>query len=117
MLDQYAPHPAEGWPQWPISEADAIRVLLRPIPPEARLQAQERITDGGARARRERPPALDPTLAQVAIDYSFTVELCTPRSPEQKGAVENLVGWVKKSFFRARHTNAGSLTFVLQAGG
>jgi transposase len=47
-------------------------------------------------------PRWNPTLAQVAIDYGFTVELCTPRSPEQKGAVENLVGWVKKSFFRAR---------------
>jgi transposase len=47
-------------------------------------------------------PRWNPTLAQVAIDYGFTVELCTPRSPEQKGAVENLVGWVKKSFLRAR---------------
>lgn len=47
-------------------------------------------------------PLWNPTLAQVAIDYGFTIELCTPRSPEQKGAVENLVGWVKKSFFRAR---------------
>ena len=47
-------------------------------------------------------PRWNPTLAQVAIDYGFTVELCAPRSPEQKGSVENLVGWVKKSFFRAR---------------
>ena len=47
-------------------------------------------------------PRWNSTLAQVAIDYGFTVELCTPRSPEQKGSVENLVGWVKKSFFRAR---------------
>lgn len=47
-------------------------------------------------------PVWNPTLAQVAIDYGFTIELCTPRSPEQKGSVENLVGWVKKSFFRAR---------------
>src|SRR5690606_39130188 len=38
----------------------------------------------------------------VAIDYGFTIELCAPRSPEQKGSVENLVGWVKKNFFRAR---------------
>jgi hypothetical protein len=29
----------------PISEADAIRVLLRPLPPEARLQAHGRITE------------------------------------------------------------------------
>jgi transposase len=47
-------------------------------------------------------PVWNPTLAQVAIDYGFTIELCTPRSPEQKGSVENLVGWVKKGFFRAR---------------
>ena len=52
--------------------------------------------------REEDPPVWNPTLAQVAIDYGFTIELCTPRSPEQKGAVENLVGWVKKGFFRAR---------------
>ncbi len=49
-----------------------------------------------------RRPIWNQTLAQVAIDYGFVIELCTPRSPEQKGAVENLVGWVKKSFFRAR---------------
>lgn len=47
-------------------------------------------------------PRWNQTLAQVAIDYGFTIELCAPRSPEQKGAVENLVGWVKRSFFRAR---------------
>ena len=47
-------------------------------------------------------PIWNTTLAQAAIDYGFTIELCAPRSPEQKGAVENLVGWVKRSFFRAR---------------
>lgn len=47
-------------------------------------------------------PIWNQTLSQVAINYGFTIEVCTPRSPEQKGAVENLVGWVKKSFFRAR---------------
>jgi transposase len=47
-------------------------------------------------------PVWNTTLAQVAIDYGFTVELCTPRSPEQKGSVENLVGFVKRAFFRAR---------------
>jgi transposase len=47
-------------------------------------------------------PVWNQTLAQVAIDYGFVIELCTPRSPEQKGSVENLVGWVKRSFFRAR---------------
>ncbi len=47
-------------------------------------------------------PVWNATLAQVAIDYGFTVELCTPHQPQQKGAVENLVGFVKRSFFRAR---------------
>lgn len=47
-------------------------------------------------------PVWNPVLAPVAIDYGFTVELCTPRQPQQKGAVENLVGFVKRSFFRAR---------------
>jgi transposase len=47
-------------------------------------------------------PIWNETLARVVIEYGFTVELCAPRSPEQKGSVENLVGWVKKSFFRAR---------------
>lgn len=50
----------------------------------------------------ERRPVWNGTLAQVAIDYGFTVELCSPRQPHQKGAVENLVGFVKRSFFRAR---------------
>ena len=52
-------------------------------------------TDGGR-------PIWNTTLAQTAIDYGFTIELCAPRSPEQKGSVENLVGFVKAGFFRAR---------------
>lgn len=47
-------------------------------------------------------PIWNTTLAQTAIDYGFSIELCAPRSPEQKGSVENLVGFVKRSFFRAR---------------
>jgi len=47
-------------------------------------------------------PVWNPVLAPVAIDYGFTIELCTPRQPQQKGAVENLVGYVKGAFFRAR---------------
>jgi transposase len=41
-------------------------------------------------------------FGQVALDYRFAPELCWPRSGQQKGAVENLVGWVKGSFFRCR---------------
>lgn len=47
-------------------------------------------------------PVWNPVLAPVAIEYGFTIELCTPRQPQQKGAVENLVGFVKRAFFRAR---------------
>ena len=41
-------------------------------------------------------------FGQVALDYRFAPELCWPRSGNQKGAVENLVGWVKGSFFKCR---------------
>jgi transposase len=44
----------------------------------------------------------NPTFAGVALDLGLGIELCWPRSPEQKGSVENLVGWVKGSFFKQR---------------
>ena len=44
----------------------------------------------------------NPVFGQVALDYRFAPELCWPRAGQQKGAVENLVGWVKKSFFTCR---------------
>jgi transposase len=47
-------------------------------------------------------PVWNATLGPVALDYGFAIELCTPHQPQQKGAVENLVGFVKRSFFRAR---------------
>jgi transposase len=42
------------------------------------------------------------TFGQVALDYGFGVELCTPRRGQEKGSVENLVGFVKGSFFKVR---------------
>jgi transposase len=42
------------------------------------------------------------TFAGVALDLGLGVELCWPYSPEQKGSVENLVKWVKGSFFKQR---------------
>lgn len=42
------------------------------------------------------------TFAQVALDYGFGVELCTPARAQEKGSVENLVGFVKNSFFKVR---------------
>ena len=44
----------------------------------------------------------NPTFAGVALDLGLGVELCWPYSPQQKGSVENLVGWVKGSFFKQR---------------
>jgi transposase len=42
------------------------------------------------------------TFAAAALDLGLGIELCWPHSPEQKGAVENLVRWVKGSFFKPR---------------
>jgi transposase len=44
----------------------------------------------------------NPTFAGVALDLGVGIELCWPHSPEQKGSVENLVKWVKGSFFKQR---------------
>jgi transposase len=42
------------------------------------------------------------TFGQVALDYGFGIELCTPGRAQEKGSVENLVGFVKGSFFKVR---------------
>lgn len=47
-------------------------------------------------------PEWNATFAHVPVAYGFGVELCTPRRANQKGSVENLVGWVKGSFFKVR---------------
>ena len=47
----------------------------------------------------------NPVFGQVALDYRFAPELCWPRAANQKGAVENLVGWVKGSFFKCRRVH------------
>lgn len=44
----------------------------------------------------------NPTFQQVVAELGIGVELCWPHSPWQKGSVENLVGWVKGSFFKVR---------------
>lgn len=41
-------------------------------------------------------------FSDVVMSLGASVELCWPYSPEQKGSVENLVGWVKGSFFKQR---------------
>jgi transposase len=42
------------------------------------------------------------TFGQAVLDLRLGVELCWPRSANQKGSVERLVGWVKSSFFKVR---------------
>jgi transposase len=44
----------------------------------------------------------NPTFQHVAFELGLAVELCWPYQPQQKGSVENLVGWVQKSFFKTR---------------
>jgi transposase len=41
-------------------------------------------------------------FAQAIVDIGVGVEICAPRSGNQKGSVERLVGWVKGSFFKHR---------------
>jgi transposase len=41
-------------------------------------------------------------FAGVALDLGLGIEVCWPASPEQKGSIENLIGWVKNSFFKQR---------------
>jgi len=42
------------------------------------------------------------TFVGVMVDLNVGVEVCFPRRGNQKGSVENLVGWVKGSFFKQR---------------
>jgi len=44
----------------------------------------------------------NPTFAFAAMEIGFTAEVCWPNSPRQKGTVENIVKWVKNSFFKQR---------------
>src|SRR5262245_22735080 len=44
----------------------------------------------------------NPTFAGVVLDLGIGVEVCWPYRPQEKGSVENLVGWVKGSFFKQR---------------
>jgi hypothetical protein len=46
--------------------------------------------------------AYNATFAQAIVDIGVGVEMCAPRSGNQKGTVERLVGWVKGSFFKHR---------------
>jgi transposase len=41
-------------------------------------------------------------FAYATLEMGIGVELCWPHRPQEKGAVENLVGFVKSSFFKVR---------------
>ncbi|MEZ4320786.1 MAG: IS21 family transposase [Myxococcota bacterium] len=41
-------------------------------------------------------------FAQAAMEIGFAAEVCWAYSPNQKGSVERIVGWVKTSFFKQR---------------
>jgi transposase len=43
-------------------------------------------------------PVFNPTYADFARHYGFTIKACAPRRPQQKGRIENVVGYVKKNF-------------------
>ena len=47
-------------------------------------------------------PIWHPVLKHFANDFDFTPEACDRASGNQKGSVENLVGWVKSSFVPCR---------------
>ena len=51
---------------------------------------------------KARPIVWNRTLAPLAVAFGFGIELCEPRRANQKGSIENLVGWVKNSFFKVR---------------
>ena len=44
----------------------------------------------------------NPTFAYVALELGIGVEVCWPYRAQEKGLVENLVGFVKGSFFKQR---------------
>lgn len=44
----------------------------------------------------------NPIFAGVVLDLGLGIEVCWPHAPQQKGAIENVVGWVKGSLFKQR---------------
>jgi transposase len=50
----------------------------------------------------EGQPRWNPAFWRFATEVGFHAELCDPGAPQQKGAVENLVKWVKTNFLPGR---------------
>ena len=53
----------------------------------------------------------NPVFAYATLEMGIGVELCWPYRAQQKGSVENLVGFVKSSFFASSAESVGSLGF------
>ena len=43
-------------------------------------------------------PVFNPTYSDFARHYGCTIKACAPRQPQQKGRIENGVGYIKKNF-------------------
>ena len=57
----------------------------------------------------------NPVFAYATLEMGVGVELCWPYRAQQKGSVENLVGFVKSSFFKVRRFMM-SKTFASNCG-
>ncbi len=58
--------------------------------------------DSAVCRRRKGQVHFNSVFKDMAGQLNLIVEMCWPRSPEQKGSVENLVGFVKRHFLRYR---------------
>jgi transposase len=62
------------------------------------------------------PAQLNPRYADFAAYYGFTVKPCTVRRPNEKGAVERSVGYLRTSLLNGLDTGERSLLAVNEAG-
>ncbi len=83
-----------------------VRTLVRHfvafggVPLMAVFDRPRTVVEKGGRGREvERYNA---TFAQVMLELGVGAEMCAPRSGNQKGAVEQVVKWVKNTFFKWR---------------
>lgn len=65
----------------------------------------DNLKTGVRRHRRGEAPELNPAYAEFARHDGFEVIACNPRCPQEKGRVENGVGYLKNNFLRGRQIN------------
>jgi transposase len=75
-------------------------VVFEGLPLMAVFDRPRTIVKKGGRGREVE--AFNATFAQAIVDIGVGVEMCAPRSGNQKGSVERLVKWVKNAFFKPR---------------